>query len=109
MDYDYLEEQTFTNKDFTGSRLPEGEYAFCEFINCNFAKSSLAGIRFEECTFTECDLSLTDLTDTKFQEVTFDNCKMLGINFEDCNYKPRFRTPFLRVASFTKPCLQSVT
>lgn len=81
----YFEEETFTNADFTGDSLPEGEFEECTFLNCDFSNSSFSQRRFTSCEFTGCNLSLVKLLDTSLQEVKFQDCKMLGLQFGACH------------------------
>lgn len=85
MDFKYIDEQSFTNINFSEIPLEIGEYEYCTFTNCNFSNSILSEIKFLECEFFDCNFSNANLTDVSFQDVQFKNCKMLGLQFDACN------------------------
>ena len=79
-----IQDQTFTNKDFT-TLQPATGYEACEFINCNFAKANLSSFRFVDCTFTNADLSNAKLAKTTLNDIKFTGCKLLGLLFYECD------------------------
>lgn len=79
-----LQDQTFTNTDFTATQPPT-EYDACSFVRCNFAKANLSAFRFVDCAFTDCDWSNALLTKTTLNDVRFTGSKLLGINFHECS------------------------
>lgn len=85
MDRPYFEEKTYEKTDFTGNRLPSGEYEACNFLQCDLSNADLSGIHFSECKFTDCNFSNTKLSKTIFRDVIFKDCKMMGLHFEDCD------------------------
>ena len=99
----FIEEKTFDKIDFTQNPLSQGDYEYCNFVNCNFSKSDLSDIKFLECEFLGCNLSLVNLSRTSFKEIKFKDCKMLGLNFGDCNefgFVVYFDTCILNHSSF---------
>lgn len=85
MDFKYIDEQTFTNINYSEKLLEVAEYEYCTFTNCNFSNSVLSEIRFLECEFFDCNFSNANLANVSFQDVKFKNCKMLGLQFDACN------------------------
>lgn len=85
MDFPYIDEQTFENKDYLVDSLKKGEYEYCTFKSCNFSTINLSEFRFRETEFIECNFSNAQINNTSFQDVIFTSCKMLGLQFEWCN------------------------
>lgn len=85
MDFKYIDEQAFTNINYSKQSLEVAEYEYCTFTNCNFSSSTLSNIRFLECEFFDCDFSNANINNVSFQNVKFQNCKMLGLQFNSCN------------------------
>lgn len=85
MDSKYIDDQTFTNINFSKEALPISEYEYCSFLGCDFSNVVLTGQRFLECEFVDCNFSNATLADSSFQTVVFKNCKMLGLQFESCD------------------------
>src|SRR5690554_4231615 len=81
----YIEEQTFSKKDYKDTPLEKGEYENCRFLHCDFSDSSLADCKFSDCEFLGCNLSLTKFSNTSFRGIAFKDCKMLGVHFDECN------------------------
>ncbi len=81
----YIESKSFTRTDFTGDKLPKGEYDNCTFVDCDISNADLSGINLVDCTFTGCNLSLARISNTAFREVRFVECKLMGLHFENCN------------------------
>ncbi len=82
---DFIEEQTFTQIDYTQEPLDKAEYEDCTFSNCDFSSSDLADVVFSNCRFISCNLSMVRLSNTVLRDVKFKECKLLGIDFEVCN------------------------
>lgn len=105
MDSKYIDEQIFTNVDFSLEPLPIAEYEYCTFIGCNFSNANLTSIRFLETEFTDCNFSNAILGNASFQTVLFKNCKMLGLQFDACDqfgFAASFNTCQLDHSSFHK-------
>lgn len=85
MQLPFIADKTYSNTDFTKTRLPQAEYDNCTFINCNFSEAYLSAISFLECEFTNCNLSGVKVKDASFNTVRFIDCKLLGIAFYECN------------------------
>ena len=85
MESKYIDDQTFTNVDFSKETFPIAEYEYCTFIGCNFSNSILSQTRFLEAEFVDCNFSNALLGNTSFQTVIFKNCKMLGLQFDVCD------------------------
>lgn len=81
----YIEDKTFSEKDFTIEPPERGEYEGCRFVGCNFAEADLSEFIFADCVFTGCNLSLVKLGKTAIRDCKFSECKMLAVNFESCN------------------------
>ena len=81
----FIDEESFTNIDFTQKPLKTGVYECCTFLNCNFGNADFSLFRFTGCTFKDCNLSLVKLINTAFTDVEFSQCKMLGVRFDTCN------------------------
>lgn len=99
----YLSDQTFSNLDFSNSKLEAKEYDQCVFNSCNFSESNLSEVKFIECEFNDCNLSNANLSKTGFQDVTMKNCKLLGLHFEHCSnfsFEIRFENSQLDYSSF---------
>ncbi len=82
---EYLNNQLFSDLDFTQNLLEKAEYFDCRFSGCNFSHCDLSGFIFENCSFENCDLSMAMLNNTAMREANFKNCKLLGLRFENCN------------------------
>ncbi len=82
MEQIYIQDKTFTSKDFTENSLMIGEYENCIFSNCNFATSDLSAFKFIDCVFVGCNLSLATLIKTTFRDTKFKDCKMLRLHFD---------------------------
>ena len=85
MDSKYIDDQTFTNVDFSKKPLPTAEYEYCTFIGCDFSNAILTSIRFLEVEFVDCNFSNAVIGNASFQTVIFKNCKMLGLQFDACD------------------------
>ncbi len=85
MDFKYIDEQIFTNINYSERPLEVAEYEYCDFTNCNFSNSRLSEIRFLKCKFVDCNFSNANLANVSLQDVHFKNCKMLGLRFDACN------------------------
>lgn len=85
MDFNYIDEHTFKNSNYSEKPLEIAEYEYCTFNNCNFSNTKLSEIKFSECEFIDCNFSNANLTNVSFQDVKFKNCKMLGLQFDACN------------------------
>ena len=81
----YIEEEVFNDINFKVSKLPNGEYEYCKFINCDFSNSTLSYNKFIECEFINCNLSMTELFETSFRNTSFKDSKMIGLKFDNCN------------------------
>jgi uncharacterized protein YjbI with pentapeptide repeats len=81
----FIEQELYTNQDYSESPLPKGAYENCNFRNCNFAGSDLSEVRFTDCTFAGCNLSNVIVNKTSFHETRFKECKMLGFRFDICD------------------------
>ena len=84
MNPEFIEQELFTNQDYTESSLGKGAYENCSFRDCNFTGYELSGVILMECTFTGCDLSNVKVKQTAIQETIFKDCKMLGFHFDSC-------------------------
>ena len=78
----FKEDLNYEQKDFSQSRLPEGEYLECNFRNCNFSGSDLSASTFVECVFEDCDLGMARITGSAFNDTRFISCKLLGLRFD---------------------------
>ncbi|MGV3765791.1 MAG: pentapeptide repeat-containing protein [Chitinophagaceae bacterium] len=81
----FVEDQVFTEIDFTKTPLAQGSFDGCTFSRCDFSNLILGSRTFSSCVFTDCNLSLVQPGNTSFQEVLFKGCKMLGMRFDQCN------------------------
>ncbi|HWV73085.1 MAG TPA: pentapeptide repeat-containing protein [Pseudosphingobacterium sp.] len=105
----FIEDKTFSRKDFTLDLLEKGDYEGCTFTSCNFSNVDLANIRFANCEFLHCNLSLAKLAGTSLQDVKFKDCKMLGLRFEHGNpfgFIVQFENCTLNHSSFYRIKLQ---
>lgn len=85
MDFQIIENNTFTNIDFSQKEINGIEFENCTFNNCKFIKKNLSGFIFIECEINECDLSNAILGKTSFKDVKFYKSKLIGLQFNDCN------------------------
>lgn len=81
----FVEDQVFTDIDFTTSPLAAATFDGCTFTKCDFSSLILGSRTFSSCVFTDCNFSLVQPGNTSFQEVVFKGCKMLGVRFDQCN------------------------
>jgi len=85
MDLPLIDNQTFSNQNYTSNILPKAEYSYCTFENCNFENSDISNNVFLECEFHDCNFSNVNLKHTTFNDVVFSGCKLVGVNFNDIN------------------------
>jgi fluoroquinolone resistance protein len=85
MEEAYIEDQLYSNQDFTATPLAKGEYEACRFEGCDFSETNFSGFKFSGCHFKDCNLSLVKTGNTAFRDCIFTGCKMLGVKFDDCN------------------------
>lgn len=81
----FVEDQVFTNIDFTTRPLAATTFDGCSFTRCDFSNLILGSRTFSSCVFTDCNFSLVQPGNTSFQDVVFKGCKMLGVRFDQCN------------------------
>jgi fluoroquinolone resistance protein len=85
MERNYIEDQSFAQKDYSTIPLPVAIYENCQFSHCNFAGANVSGIHFIECSFQNCNLASANLSKTVFRDVIFKDSKMIGLHFENCD------------------------
>ena len=95
MSLQFVDDETFENKDYSNTRIHLTDFEACHFINCNFSRSDLSSINFSECTFNGCDFSSATVTNTGFKSAQFERCKMIGVRFDLLN-------PFLLEMEFSQ-------
>ncbi len=84
MSQEFIDDQSFTELDFTKTTLQKGIYENCQFQDCQFSAVKLSGMQFIDCRFSHCDFSNAILTETGLQNVLFDGCKLIGLRFDSC-------------------------
>lgn len=105
-----VSDKSFKNKDYTQSRLTNGEYENCVFEGCDFSNSYVDNQSFLECEFLHCNLSNANIAHTTFNEVHFSHCKLMGLKFETLNdflLSFRFDHCTLNLSSFYKMQLKN--
>ncbi|WP_378173516.1 pentapeptide repeat-containing protein [Aquimarina sp. SS2-1] len=97
-------EQEFLNKNFSGKKLPSGEYDNCTFANCDFTEADIAVVTFLECTFRDCNFTKVLMKQASFRDhCVFEGCKLVGVHFGNCDdfmFSVEFRDCIMEYASF---------
>ncbi len=107
-----VEDQSFSQTDFSVSGLNAAEYENCTFEQCSFSNVDLARLVFTNCVFEASNFSLANISNTAFREVSFKGCKMLGLHFDECNpflFSVSFVDCQLNLSSFYKMKLKKTT
>jgi len=85
MIHKWIEEQTFSNSDFSDQKLTHTEYESCTFLNCDFSKVDFTESELLNCQFEGCNFSLAIFNSTALKDIKFIGCKLIGLNFDQCS------------------------
>ncbi len=81
----WIENQVFTNIDYSGSLIQQTEFDACVFQNCDFSNAQLKDSDWVSCRFDNCNFAMAKLIGAGIKDVQFVGCKLIGINFDDCS------------------------
>ncbi|GAA4114726.1 pentapeptide repeat-containing protein [Aquimarina addita] len=100
----FIFNETYTQQDFSITKLSVKEYDTCVFVNCDFTETDMSLVIFLECTFIDCNFTKVILKETCFRDDSvFEGCKMIGVYFDQCDtflLSITFRNCILNYASF---------
>jgi uncharacterized protein YjbI with pentapeptide repeats len=85
MPSEYIDDQNFSQVNYSKLDIKGIQFEACQFNQCNFAGANLKECFFIGCTFTDCDLSSAKIQQASFQSIDFINCKLMGLDFSSIN------------------------
>lgn len=69
-----INNSTFSNIGFKGTKAQQCDFSFCVFINCYFKWAELHQVKFQSCEFINCNFEHATFVGCDFQYAEFDGC-----------------------------------
>lgn len=69
-----INNSTFSNIGFKGTKIHQCDFSFCVFINCYFKWAELQQVKFQSCEFIGCNFEHATFIGCDFQYAEFSGC-----------------------------------